>query len=216
MRRDPGPPSRPRPAARPADAERGRVAPLDPAEALAGALLAAAARRGVRADGRVLPDPVPADERQAAHPARPAAPRVHALRHTFLPTDTLLLHAAAAEHRRSRSSCSRRCSGASGAAGPVRRRCTWSSSSGRSSGCSRAGASGSTRHRQGRRPSTPRRLPSTRVYLVLALFLAHTFLAYFVGVEQLVQWVRRSPLRASRRRSSSWPATTALIFFDFA
>ena len=32
------------------------------------------------------------------------------------------------------------------------------------------------------------------MYGVLSLFLAHTFLAYFVGVEQLAVWVRRSPV----------------------
>jgi cytochrome c oxidase accessory protein FixG len=31
------------------------------------------------------------------------------------------------------------------------------------------------------------------VYLLLSLFLAHTFLAYFVGIDRLVQWVRQSP-----------------------
>jgi cytochrome c oxidase accessory protein FixG len=60
-----------------------------------------------------------------------------------------------------------------------------------------------------------RRLAKNGVYLVLALFLAHTFLAYFVGIEQLVQWVRRSPLE----HPTSFlimAGTTALIFFDFA
>jgi len=39
-----------------------------------------------------------------------------------------------------------------------------------------------------------RRLAKYGVYGVLALFLAHTFLAYFVGVEQLAVWARRSPV----------------------
>ncbi len=38
-----------------------------------------------------------------------------------------------------------------------------------------------------------RRLAKYAVYLVLSLFLAHTFLAYFVGIDRLVQWVQRSP-----------------------
>ena len=38
-----------------------------------------------------------------------------------------------------------------------------------------------------------RRLAKYAVYGVLSLFLAHTFLAYFVGVDQLAVWVRRSP-----------------------
>ena len=61
----------------------------------------------------------------------------------------------------------------------------------------------------------PRRLLKHAVYLVLALFLAHTFLAYFVGIEQLVQWVRRSPLE----HPTSFlvmAGTTAAIFLDFA
>ena len=56
-------------------------------------------------------DPVPADERQAAHPARPAAPRVHAVRH-HVPAHR---HAAAScccwSASSSRSSCSPRCFG---------------------------------------------------------------------------------------------------------
>ncbi|WP_233148191.1 cytochrome c oxidase accessory protein CcoG [Rhodopirellula sp. MGV] len=32
------------------------------------------------------------------------------------------------------------------------------------------------------------------VYVVLCAFLAHTFLAYFVGVERLSEWVQRSPV----------------------
>ena len=39
----------------------------------------------------------------------------------------------------------------------------------------------------------PRRLLKYGIYVVLALFLAHTFLAYFVGTEALAQWIRRSP-----------------------
>src|SRR5205085_6417183 len=61
----------------------------------------------------------------------------------------------------------------------------------------------------------PRRLLKYGVYGVLALALAHTFLAYFVGVEQLALWVRRSPYD----HPASFlvmAGTTALIFFDFA
>ncbi|HEX8725517.1 MAG TPA: cytochrome c oxidase accessory protein CcoG [Gemmatimonadaceae bacterium] len=39
----------------------------------------------------------------------------------------------------------------------------------------------------------PRRLAKYAVYLVLSLFLAHTFLAYFVGIDRLVEWVQQSP-----------------------
>ncbi|HEX7019119.1 MAG TPA: cytochrome c oxidase accessory protein CcoG, partial [Gemmatimonadaceae bacterium] len=59
-----------------------------------------------------------------------------------------------------------------------------------------------------------RRMAKHGVYLLLSLFLAHTFLAYFVGVEQLEVWVRRSPLD----HPTSFivmAGTTALILFDF-
>ncbi|MDF1840165.1 MAG: cytochrome c oxidase accessory protein CcoG [Rubripirellula sp.] len=52
------------------------------------------------------------------------------------------------------------------------------------------------------------------IYLVLCGLLAHTFLAYFVGTEQLAQWVRRSPLE----HPTSFlvmGATTGLMLFDF-
>jgi polyferredoxin len=38
-----------------------------------------------------------------------------------------------------------------------------------------------------------RRLLKWTVYLILSLFLAHTFLAYFVGIDRLVAWVQLSP-----------------------
>ena len=156
------PPERPRPRA--LDAQRGRIAPLAPAEALAGPVLADAAGGGVRADGGLLPGAVPPDGRQAAHPARPAAPAVHALRQ-HLPADRhAAVHAAAHRASRSRSSSSPRCSGGCGAAGPARRRCTWSSCSGRSSAGSRA--AGAARRRStrpaactSRRVAQVRRLP---------------------------------------------------------
>lgn len=60
----------------------------------------------------------------------------------------------------------------------------------------------------------PRRLLKYAVYVLLALFLAHTFLAYFVGTAQLTHWVTRPP--------SEHPAafvvmavTAMLIFADF-
>ncbi len=61
----------------------------------------------------------------------------------------------------------------------------------------------------------PRRLLKYAIYAVLAVFLAHTFLAYFVGTEALAQWVRRSP--ADHPTSFFVMAGTALaIFGDFA
>lgn len=47
---------------------------------------------------------------------------------------------------------------------------------------------------QARGQLEPRRLAKHAVYLVLSLFLAHTFLAYFVGIDRLVMWVQRSPV----------------------
>ncbi len=38
-----------------------------------------------------------------------------------------------------------------------------------------------------------RRLLKYAIYAVLSLFLAHTFLAYFVGIDQLSVWVQQSP-----------------------
>ena len=55
------------------------------------------------------------------------------------------------------------------------------------------GRSGSLILDKERKHFHPRRLAKYVVYGVLALFLAHTFLAYFVGTEALAQWVRRSP-----------------------
>jgi cytochrome c oxidase accessory protein FixG len=61
----------------------------------------------------------------------------------------------------------------------------------------------------------PRRLLKYAIYVVLALFLAHTFLAYFVGTEALAQWIRRSP--ADHPTSFLVMAgTTLAIFGDFA
>jgi cytochrome c oxidase accessory protein FixG len=65
-----------------------------------------------------------------------------------------------------------------------------------------------------RRFFAPRRLLKYGVYAVLALALAHTFLAYFVGTEQLAVWVRRSPIE----HPTSFlvmAGTAALIMFDF-
>jgi cytochrome c oxidase accessory protein FixG len=59
-----------------------------------------------------------------------------------------------------------------------------------------------------------RRVVKHLIFVGLALFLAHTFLAYFVPVEELAGWVRRSPIE----HPTSFVimlGTTALIFFDF-
>ena len=52
------------------------------------------------------------------------------------------------------------------------------------------------------------------IYLALSMFLAHTFLAYFVGIEHLVHWVRGTP--ASHPVAFAIMAgTTLAIFTDF-
>lgn len=52
------------------------------------------------------------------------------------------------------------------------------------------------------------------VYVVLCMFLAHTFLAYFVGTERLAVWVRRSPT-THPAAFLVMAATTGLMLFDF-
>jgi cytochrome c oxidase accessory protein FixG len=59
-----------------------------------------------------------------------------------------------------------------------------------------------------------RRLAKYAVYGVLSLFLAHTFLAYFVGVDQLAVWVRRSPARHPTS-FAIMALTTAAVMLDF-
>lgn len=51
-------------------------------------------------------------------------------------------------------------------------------------------------------------------YLVISLFLAHTFLAYFVGAEELARWVRRSPLEHPAS-FGVMVVTTGLMLFNF-
>jgi cytochrome c oxidase accessory protein FixG len=66
-----------------------------------------------------------------------------------------------------------------------------------------------------RRGIHARRVWKNAIYMVLAAFLAHVFLAYFVGVERLAQWVQRSPVEHPTTFLLML-GTTALIFFDFA
>jgi cytochrome c oxidase accessory protein FixG len=61
----------------------------------------------------------------------------------------------------------------------------------------------------------PRRLAKYAIYFGLALILAHTFLAYFVGVEQLAIWVRRSPVQHPTS-FAIMALTTSAIMFDFS
>ena len=67
----------------------------------------------------------------------------------------------------------------------------------------------------GRGTFAPRRLLKFAVYAALSLVLAHTFLAYWVGVDQLKVWITRSPVE----HPSSFAimaVTTVLIFLDFS
>jgi cytochrome c oxidase accessory protein FixG len=61
----------------------------------------------------------------------------------------------------------------------------------------------------------PRRLLKFALYLVIAAVLAHTFLAYFVGVEALARWVRRSPVEHPVSFLVML-GTTVAVFLDFA
>jgi cytochrome c oxidase accessory protein FixG len=60
-----------------------------------------------------------------------------------------------------------------------------------------------------------RRALKGAAYLVVSMYLAHTFLAYFVGVEALTRWVRSSPLEHPVA-FLVMAGTTALMFLDFA
>ncbi len=64
------------------------------------------------------------------------------------------------------------------------------------------------------RPFAPRRLLKYAVFGALSVFLAHTFLAYFVGIEALRHWITRSPFE----HPSAFlvmAGTTTLMFLDF-
>lgn len=52
------------------------------------------------------------------------------------------------------------------------------------------------------------------VYLILCMFVAHTFLSYFVGTDRLAIWIRQSPLQHPTA-FLVMAGTTALMMFDF-
>jgi len=60
----------------------------------------------------------------------------------------------------------------------------------------------------------PRRLLKYAVFGGLSMFLAHTFLAYFVGIEALRHWITRSPFEHPAA-FLVMAGTTALMFLDF-
>lgn len=74
---------------------------------------------------------------------------------------------------------------------------------------------------RGKGGSPPKSVPGWRrvvmygAYLVLSMLLAHTFLAYFVGVEALSRWVRQSPFEHPAP-FLVMALTTGLMMFDFS
>jgi cytochrome c oxidase accessory protein FixG len=65
-----------------------------------------------------------------------------------------------------------------------------------------------------RHPLSPRRLVKYAVFAALSMYLAHTFLAYFVGVRALAHWVTRSPFEHPVA-FLVMAGTTALMLLDF-
>jgi cytochrome c oxidase accessory protein FixG len=74
------------------------------------------------------------------------------------------------------------------------------------------GAPGS---RRSQTRSGPRTVLKYILFLLCSCYLAHTFLAYFVGVDQLWHWIGSSPA-AHPTAFIVMAATTALMMFDFA
>ena len=62
--------------------------------------------------------------------------------------------------------------------------------------------------------SFPRQAARFIVYAILCAFLAHTFLAYFVGTDRLSQWVQSSPIEHPVA-FFVMAATLGLMLFDF-
>lgn len=71
---------------------------------------------------------------------------------------------------------------------------------------------------RGGKPRKPvagwRRIARYGVYLLVSMYLAHTFLAYFVGVENLAKWITSSPFEHPVA-FVVMAATTGLMMFDF-
>ncbi len=62
--------------------------------------------------------------------------------------------------------------------------------------------------------SAPRQIARFIVYVLLCMFLAHTFLAYFVGTEKLAIWIRSSPFEHPVA-FMVMAVTTGLLTYDF-
>ncbi|MBW7934225.1 MAG: cytochrome c oxidase accessory protein CcoG [Gemmatimonadaceae bacterium] len=77
------------------------------------------------------------------------------------------------------------------------------------------GARGSAQLDRDKKHFHPRRLGKLAVYLVISSFLAHTFLAYFVGWDQVVHWVFGGP-SAHPVGFAIVTMTTIAMMLDFA
>ncbi len=70
-------------------------------------------------------------------------------------------------------------------------------------------------HKRGKRSTTLRTAVRYGLYLIISCYLAHTFLAYFVGVDNLARWVRQSPVEHPIPFAVMF-VTTAMMLFDFS
>jgi cytochrome c oxidase accessory protein FixG len=70
-------------------------------------------------------------------------------------------------------------------------------------------------HRPGKRSTPVRTAIKYALYVVISVYLAHTFLAYFVGVEALARWVRSSPVDHPLSFLIML-GVTGLMLFDFS
>ncbi len=71
------------------------------------------------------------------------------------------------------------------------------------------------RHSPGKHRTPIRTVAKYAVYLVVSAFLAHTFLAYFVGVDNLARWMQQSPIHHPGAFLVML-AATALMMFNFS
>lgn len=78
------------------------------------------------------------------------------------------------------------------------------------------GPGSGNRGRRRKDVSGGRRVGMYATYLVVSLLLAHVFLSYFVGTEQLFEWMRQSPLQHPRSFLLTIAVTAAMMFnFSF-
>jgi cytochrome c oxidase accessory protein FixG len=75
------------------------------------------------------------------------------------------------------------------------------------------GAPGRAKNALQRSPAAP--VMKVVAYLIVSCLLAHTFLAYFVGIDRLIEWVQLSPFEHPTP-FMVMAVTTGLMLFDFA